>query len=126
MPRAVTQASRPDLTRADRMWLPEGPGYFRGVLRELHVTLEHFVPALLRPEDFLVRRRVVPVPDRIVVMPERHDLASRGQPNRLLVLVQADLNKIKKNPILMATTDAFGDFAKVAHTYGMTACAPLS
>ena len=46
--------------------------------------------------------------------------------NRLLVLVQADLNRIKKNPLMMATTDAFGDFAKVAHTYGMTACAPLS
>jgi hypothetical protein len=44
----------------------------------------------------------------------------------LLVLVQADLNKIKRNPLLIVTPNAFSDFAKVAHPYGMTACAPLS
>jgi hypothetical protein len=44
---------------------------------------------------------------------------------RMLQLVQADLNKIKSNPRLV-TTDVFGDFAKVAHPYGLTACAPLS
>ena len=44
---------------------------------------------------------------------------------RMLQLVQADLNKIKTNPRLV-TTDVFGDFARVAHPYGLTACAPLS
>jgi hypothetical protein len=44
---------------------------------------------------------------------------------RMLQLVQADLNKIKSHPGLI-TTDVFGDFAKVAHPYGLTACAPLS
>jgi len=44
---------------------------------------------------------------------------------RMLQLVQADLNKIKTNPRLVAT-DVFGDFARVAHPYGLTACAPLS
>jgi hypothetical protein len=44
---------------------------------------------------------------------------------RMLQLVQADLNKIKRDPRLI-TTDVFGDFAKVAHPYGLTACAPLS
>jgi hypothetical protein len=43
----------------------------------------------------------------------------------MLHLVQADLNKLKSNPTLVAT-DVFGDFAKVAHPYGLTACAPLS
>jgi hypothetical protein len=45
---------------------------------------------------------------------------------RMLQLVEADLAKIKADPKLMVTTDAFGDFAKVAHPYGLTACAPLS
>jgi hypothetical protein len=44
---------------------------------------------------------------------------------RMLTLVQADLSKLKRNPGLIAT-DVFGDFAKVAHPYGLTACAPLS
>jgi hypothetical protein len=44
---------------------------------------------------------------------------------RMLQLVQADLSKIKHDPRLI-TTDVFGDFAKLAHVYGMTACAPLS
>jgi hypothetical protein len=45
---------------------------------------------------------------------------------RMLALVDADVAKIKGDPKLMLTTDAFGDFAKVAHAYGLTACAPLS
>jgi hypothetical protein len=45
---------------------------------------------------------------------------------RMLALVRADVAKIKAHPKLMLTTDAFGDFAKVAHGYGLTACAPLS
>jgi hypothetical protein len=44
---------------------------------------------------------------------------------RMLQLVEGDLSKVKANPRLI-TTDVFGDFAKVAHTYGLTACAPLS
>jgi hypothetical protein len=44
---------------------------------------------------------------------------------RMLQLVEADLGKIKADPKLI-TTDVFGDFAKVAHPYGLTACAPLS
>ena len=44
---------------------------------------------------------------------------------RMLQLVEGDLHKIKANPGLI-TTDVFGDFAKVAHPYGLTACAPLS
>jgi len=43
----------------------------------------------------------------------------------MLALAQADLNKIENNPSLIAT-DAFADFAKVAHPYGLTACAPTS
>jgi hypothetical protein len=43
----------------------------------------------------------------------------------MLRLVQADLNKIKSNPALVAT-DVFADFAKLAHPYGLTACAPIS
>lgn len=43
----------------------------------------------------------------------------------MLALVEADLNKLKSNPALVAT-DVFGDFARVAHPYGLTACAPLS
>ena len=43
----------------------------------------------------------------------------------MLHLVQADLTKLKSHPALVAT-NVFGDFAKVAHPYGLTACAPLS
>jgi len=43
----------------------------------------------------------------------------------MLTLAQADLEKIKADPALIAT-DVFGDFAKVAHPYGLTACAPTS
>ena len=43
----------------------------------------------------------------------------------MLRLVQADLNKLKSNPTLVAT-DVFADFAKLAHPYGLTACAPIS
>jgi hypothetical protein len=43
----------------------------------------------------------------------------------MLKLVQVDLSKLRSNPALVAT-DVFGDFAKVAHPYGLTACAPLS
>jgi hypothetical protein len=44
---------------------------------------------------------------------------------RMLTLAQADLSKLKRNPALVAT-DVFGGFARVAHPYGLTACAPTS
>jgi hypothetical protein len=44
---------------------------------------------------------------------------------KLLDLAQADLDKLKHNPALVGT-DVFGDFARVAHPYGLTACAPTS
>ncbi len=40
----------------------------------------------------------------------------------MLATAQADLNKIKSNPDLIAG-DQFGNFAKVAHPYGLTSCA---
>jgi hypothetical protein len=43
----------------------------------------------------------------------------------MLGLAQGDLDKIESNPALVAT-DVFADFAKVAHPYGLTACAPTS
>jgi hypothetical protein len=44
---------------------------------------------------------------------------------KMLALAQADLNELKRNPGLVAT-DVFGGFARVAHPYGLTACAPTS
>jgi len=40
-------------------------------------------------------------------------------------LLAGDIARIEKNPAL-AGPAAFDDFAKVAHGYGLTACAPLS
>lgn len=43
----------------------------------------------------------------------------------LLNLAQADLNKVKSNPALLAgESDPFADFAKIAHPYGLEACDP--
>jgi hypothetical protein len=44
---------------------------------------------------------------------------------RMLKLAEGDLNKLKRNPALVAT-DVFGGFARVAHPYGLVACAPTS
>jgi hypothetical protein len=44
---------------------------------------------------------------------------------RMLKLAEADLAKLKHNPALV-TTDVFGGFARVAHPYGLVACAPTS
>lgn len=44
---------------------------------------------------------------------------------RMFSLAQADLNTLKNKPTLV-TTDVFADFAKLAHPYGLTACAPTS
>jgi hypothetical protein len=43
----------------------------------------------------------------------------------MLTLAQADLDKLKRSPALIET-DVFAGFAKAAHAYGLTACAPTS
>jgi hypothetical protein len=43
----------------------------------------------------------------------------------MLKLAEADLSKLKRNPALV-NTDVFGSFARVAHPYGLTACAATS
>ena len=43
----------------------------------------------------------------------------------MLKLVSADLTKLKGDPMLV-NTDTFADFARVAHPYGLVACAPTS
>lgn len=41
----------------------------------------------------------------------------------MLNMAQQDLDKVKSNPaLLVSNTDAFADFAKVAHPYGLTSC----
>ena len=49
----------------------------------------------------------------------------QSQITKMLELARADLNKLKRNPALVAT-DVFAGFARVAHPYGLTACAPTS
>jgi hypothetical protein len=49
----------------------------------------------------------------------------QAQITKMLALARADLNKLKRNPALVGT-DVFGNFARVAHPYGLTACAPTS
>jgi hypothetical protein len=44
---------------------------------------------------------------------------------RVINLVQADLNRLKSKPTLVAS-DVFANFAKVAHPYRLTGCAPTS
>jgi aryl-alcohol dehydrogenase-like predicted oxidoreductase len=45
--------------------------------------------------------------------------------SRMLQLIEGDLHRVKTNPKLIVSATAFGDFAKVAHPYGLTAGAPL-
>jgi hypothetical protein len=49
----------------------------------------------------------------------------RGVVTQMLDMVQADLGKVESHPALVAT-DVFGNFARVAHPYGLTSCAPTS
>ena len=45
----------------------------------------------------------------------------------MLNVAQADLNKIKADPtLLVGKQDQFANFAKIAHPYGLTRCAPSS
>ena len=46
--------------------------------------------------------------------------------SRMLSLAQADLNEVKADPSLITKSSQFADFAKVAHPYGLTSCAPDS
>ena len=46
--------------------------------------------------------------------------------SKMLDVAQTDLNKIKSNPALLASGAGFAEFAKLAHPYGLTACAPNS
>lgn len=42
---------------------------------------------------------------------------------KMLDLAQADLDRVKASPqLLVAGDDAFGEFAKIAHPYGLTDC----
>jgi hypothetical protein len=43
---------------------------------------------------------------------------------KMLAVAQSDLNKIKSNPVLLAGGAGFAEFARLAHPYGLTACAP--
>lgn len=46
---------------------------------------------------------------------------------KILNLAQADLNKVKRNPLLLVgSSAAFADFAKIAHPYGLKDCAASS
>jgi hypothetical protein len=48
----------------------------------------------------------------------------RAMVTNMLNLAQADLNKVKSNPaLLQGKSSPFADFAKIAHPYGLTACA---
>ncbi len=44
----------------------------------------------------------------------------------MLDLAQADLDEVKADPSLIGDSNQFADFAKVAHPYGLTSCAPDS
>src|SRR5580765_6042594 len=63
------------------------PGQILVIDRVFDVRLVHLVPALLGPEDFLLRRGVIPVLRRIVVMARRNDLAPGWDSQRLFEVV---------------------------------------
>jgi len=50
--------------------------------------------------------------------------ADKATVTNFISLAQADLNRVKSNPLLIASNiSPFADFSKVAHPYGLTACA---
>jgi hypothetical protein len=49
--------------------------------------------------------------------------ADKNQLTSILNLAQADLNKLKADPTLIANTKLFADFAAQGHPYGLTECA---
>jgi len=51
--------------------------------------------------------------------------ADKAAVKTMLDVAQANLNRMKSDPsLLAANTPPFGEFAKLAHPYGLTACAP--
>jgi hypothetical protein len=51
----------------------------------------------------------------------------KAKVSKMIAIAEADLNKAKRNPALLtAKTSVFTNFAKVAHPYGLTACAPTA
>jgi hypothetical protein len=75
----------------------------------------------------LVKRTYVPAIEAQVTAIKALGVPAGAQASvtSMLSLAQADLNKLESNPALVST-DVFADFAKVAHPYGLTACAPTS
>lgn len=51
--------------------------------------------------------------------------ADQDTVNNMLEIAQQDLNKVKSDPISL-TNESFASFAKLAHPYGLTECAPTS
>jgi hypothetical protein len=52
--------------------------------------------------------------------------ADKATMSSMLDIAQADLNRVKSNPLLLATGHPFANFAKLAHPYGLAACASNS
>lgn len=52
--------------------------------------------------------------------------ADQAVVSNMLDVAQTDLDKIKSNPALLAGGAGFADFARLAHPYGLTACAATS
>lgn len=52
--------------------------------------------------------------------------ADKAKLTSMIDLAQADLDKVKANPILLFNNKTFADFAAQAHPYGLTECATNS
>ncbi len=50
---------------------------------------------------------------------------AKAEVSSMLAIVQSDVRRLDERPDLPAT-GVFADFARVAHPFGLTACAPLS
>jgi hypothetical protein len=75
------------------------------------VLKSSYVPAIQAQIDG-IRALGAPSPDQATV-------------TKMLNIAQADLNEVKRNPAVVAGNGSrFADFAKLAHPYGLTACAP--
>ncbi|HUA10528.1 MAG TPA: hypothetical protein VMA83_00820 [Solirubrobacteraceae bacterium] len=75
----------------------------------------------------LVRTRYVPMIEAQIsaIRSLGAPAAERAAVAQMLSVVQADLARLDRHPDLDAV-DVFADFARVAHPFGLTACAPLS
>jgi hypothetical protein len=51
--------------------------------------------------------------------------ADQDTVSNMLEIAQQDLNKVKSDPTSL-TNESFASFAKLAHPYGLTECAPTS